>query len=315
MRHRRRGPPAIYVANDTTNSGTVPAFDASGAAATGYTTPGGFSAATGVAVDPVSNTLYVADNANTPTLRTFNATTGAETTPAGFANATGLNGPEGLLLAGGDLLVANESGNNILAFNAATGAPDTGFQQPGGLSAPISLAILGSTLFVANLGSETVAAYNLSSSSAPLFTISVSASGEPYGLAVYGNDLFVAISSNKMVGEYNATTGAVINASFVTGLNVPEGLAILGNRLLVASNNDGTVGAYGIPAVASAGNTPTSTDPDFLAGLTYPNFIAVAPEPGTWTLLVLGGAGLLAGWTLKRCRALRARAQSAVNSY
>jgi len=48
------------------------------------------------------------------------------------------------------------------------------------------------------------------------------------------------------VGEYDATTGAVINASFISGLQdfEPYGLALSGNNLYVANNYGGTVGAY-----------------------------------------------------------------------
>ena len=38
--------------------------------------------------------------------------------------------------------------------------------------------------------------------------------------------LYVGQTGNSSVGEYNATTGAAINANFITGLNEPEGLAV-----------------------------------------------------------------------------------------
>ena len=55
----------------------------------------------------------------------------------------------------------------------------------------------------------------------------------PVGAAIFGNDLFVANNGTNTVGEYNATTGAVINANFVTGVNGSYGLAVLGSQLLV----------------------------------------------------------------------------------
>jgi hypothetical protein len=42
---------------------------------------------------------------------------------------------------------------------------------------------------------------------------------------VSGNNLFVANETGNTVGEYNATTGAAINASFITGLSGSRGLA------------------------------------------------------------------------------------------
>ena len=97
------------------------------------------------------------------------------------------------------------------------------------------------------------------------------------------------------VGEYDATSGAAINANFLTGLDTPAGLAVLGNQLLVALNptsGNGTVGAYGIPATAGAG--PTSANANFITGLISPGPIAVGnvPEPSTWALLAVGAGAL-----------------------
>jgi len=47
-----------------------------------------------------------------------------------------------------------------------------------------------------------------------------------------------------IVGLYDATTGAPINANFITGLNGGIALALSGNNLFVASGNGGTVGEY-----------------------------------------------------------------------
>jgi hypothetical protein len=50
----------------------------------------------------------------------------------------------------------------------------------------------------------------------------------PSSIAISGNDLFVGNNGTDTVGEYNATTGAVINASFITsGLNQPLGIVVL----------------------------------------------------------------------------------------
>jgi hypothetical protein len=42
---------------------------------------------------------------------------------------------------------------------------------------------------------------------------------EPAGLALSGNNLLVANFGKRTVVEYNVTTGAVINANFITGLS------------------------------------------------------------------------------------------------
>jgi PEP-CTERM motif-containing protein len=56
--------------------------------------------------------------------------------------------------------------------------------------------------------------------------------------------LFVGHQGDSIVGEYDATSGAAINASFITGVNRPAGLALLGNNLFVANFGSTTVGEY-----------------------------------------------------------------------
>ncbi|MBV8277015.1 MAG: hypothetical protein JO170_17405 [Verrucomicrobia bacterium] len=52
------------------------------------------------------------------------------------------------------------------------------------------------------------------------------------------------VNNGNAVGEYNATTGAVINANFITGLNKPTGIVLSGDNLFVANFGSGTVGEY-----------------------------------------------------------------------
>jgi hypothetical protein len=58
--------------------------------------------------------------------------------------------------------------------------------------------------------------------------------------------IYVSQYLSGTVGEYDATTGAVINASLVTGVSEPEGLVLSGNTLFVSSGeaNGGSVGTY-----------------------------------------------------------------------
>lgn len=54
--------------------------------------------------------------------------------------------------------------------------------------------------------------------------------------------IFVVNQGNGTIGKY-ATSGAVINASFISGLNSPTGIAASGDFLYVAQEN-GTVRKY-----------------------------------------------------------------------
>jgi hypothetical protein len=61
---------------------------------------------------------------------------------------------------------------------------------------------------------------------------------------VSGNILFVSNASGDTIGEYDATTGAAINANFITGLTEPFGIAVSGNNLFVLNAGNNTIGEY-----------------------------------------------------------------------
>jgi len=82
--------------------------------------------------------------------------------------------------------------------------------------------------------------------------------------------VYVSQVFNGGVGKYNATTGAVINANFVTGLSQPQGLALSGNNLFVATNNNGgTVGEYNA-------TTGATINANFITGLNGPIGLALS---------------------------------------
>ena len=67
------------------------------------------------------NALYASEQ-NSNDLRAFNLTTGAVL--AGFTTITGLNSPEGVVLSGNHLLVANLNGNNTRRVQRDDGGND-----------------------------------------------------------------------------------------------------------------------------------------------------------------------------------------------
>jgi RHS repeat-associated protein len=99
--------------------------------------------------------------------------------------------------------------------------------------------------------------------------------------------LYVAQDGSVSVGEYNATSGAVINANYITismGISYPTALALTGNTLFVANAGANTVGEYDVsnPKMGVAINA------DFIsAGLSWPIGLAIS---GT-NLYVANGNG------------------------
>jgi hypothetical protein len=103
---------------------------------------------------------------------------------------TGLSGPNELVLSGDILFVANQDGS-AGKYDARTGAATTQSFITGTNFEPVGLALSGAN-FITGLG-------------------------YPYQLAVLGDKLFVTDGGAPAVGEYDARTGAVINATFISG--------------------------------------------------------------------------------------------------
>jgi glucose/arabinose dehydrogenase len=196
----------------------------------------------------------------------------------------GLSFPDALALKDNTLFVANGGGNTVGEYDATTGAPInasfiTGLKQPAGL------ALLGNTLFVANSRAGTVGKYDAATTMGVAINASfITGLNGPAGLAVkrHGDErehdegdakrdhdtLFVANSGAGTVGKYDATTGAPINASFITGLNDPVGLALRGDKLFVANSGAGTVGEYDA-------KTGGAINVSFITGLNGPAGLAL----------------------------------------
>src|SRR5271169_2360841 len=81
--------------------------------------------------------------------------------------------------------------------------------------------------------------------------------------------LYVSQVFNGGVGKYNATTGAAINANFITGLSSPKGIALSGNHLFVANFFSNTVGEYNA-------TTGATINANFITGLNGPIGLALS---------------------------------------
>ena len=75
------------------------------------------------------------------------------------------------------------------------------------------------------------------------------------------------------VGTYDATTGAVINAKFITGVNDAGAIMLSGNTLFLANNGlfgtNGEVGTYNA-------TTGAAINANLITGLTFPDAFALS---------------------------------------
>jgi hypothetical protein len=93
---------------------------------------------------------------------------------------------------------------------------------------------------------------------------------EPYGIAFHAGKIFVCSTSSDAIAEYT-DTGKLVNANFITGLEVPFLITILGDTLFVTEAGLGAVGTYNVKtgAVINLG---------FVSGLNDPVGIAVKAQ-------------------------------------
>lgn len=274
----------LYVTNYYGN--TVSAFNAQTAQGVpGFTPPGSLRNPSGIAIS--GSDLYVIGSGNSGggVIREYDLNTGAQNTD--FTSPTNLNEAEGLAASGNALYVANYTNGTVTAYSASDGSALPGFTDPSiNGSEPAGIAVSGTDLFVAGYGSRTIYEYNALTGH---LINSETLSFAPYGLAVSGTDLFVSNYNGGTIDKYDTLDLAAIPYNAPTGLNGPAGLAILGNDLFVANFGGNSVGEYD----ATTGSAIAGFE--YPAGLSGPDFIAVAvPEPDE-TILCGGGILLLAG--------------------
>jgi hypothetical protein len=226
-----------------------------------------------------SGTEILVANEEAGTIGEYDAATG---TAINTSLVPGLVSPGEIAVLGDDLFVA---GNGRIGEYTTSGAlVNAALLTNLGTAFPNGIAVSGGDLFVTREGSVgefTTSGVPINSS---LITVSNPLVADLYGLAVSGNDLFVGFNEfnagagHGKIAEYDATTGAVINANFITGLNQPEGITISGNHLFVVNNADdnseggiltnGTVGEYDLTTGAAINSA-------LIAGLNQPVAVAV----------------------------------------
>jgi WD40 repeat protein len=150
--------------------------------------------------------------------------------------------PIGLALSGEDIFVMTvvQSGTDgtVGKYHEKTGKVINASFITG--LAPGGLGALGDSIFVASYNSSTVGKYSAKTGKL-IYNQSVAF---PYGIAFLGDNLFVGGLTSGTIGKYNAKNGEVIDANFITGLNMPYQIAILDDKLFVVGYGSGTVSEF-----------------------------------------------------------------------
>jgi hypothetical protein len=243
---------------------------------------------------------------------------------------SGLYGPNGIVISGTSLFVANAGGSLLGSVGeySTSGAAIHPMLIPS--ISPAAIALSGSTLFASHNAFIGKYATDGTTITEPLIS---SDSTNFFGLALSGDGtrLYAAGFDDGTIGEYEAATGAPISAALITGLGEPTGITISGEFLYVANSAGGVTGAgsigkyhldgspvdaalvtglsnpqdvaefNGVLYVTDNGRvgeydatTGAAISPNLITGFIYPTGIAVVPEPASWLLCALAAAGLIA---------------------
>ena len=174
------------------------------------------------------------------------------------------------------LFVSSEPTATVGQYDATTGATISTNFIPG-FQHPWSMALSDTALFVAEhqFNTSTIGKFDPVTGTASTNWISPTGVRLPSGLALSGNTLYIADAVSARIGQYDATTGATINANFITGLAGPYGLLVAGNALYVS--NPGTLQVFGkydaTTGAAIAGFNSSSSPGDSYAMALYGNYL------------------------------------------
>jgi PEP-CTERM motif-containing protein len=144
----------------------------------------------------------------------------------------------------GQIFVSNAATGTVGEYTTAGATINASLLS--GLNSPAGIVVSGSNLFVANYDTGTIGKYT--TSGATINANLVTGLNGPLGIALSGGRLFVVNNGSNTIGEYDADTGAVVNASLISGfvgLHSLYAIAASGTDLFVTNlANPGTIGKY-----------------------------------------------------------------------
>ena len=145
---------------------------------------------------------------------------------------TGLDLPQGILLNGNELYIAETDAGKISKINITDSSPII-TEVITGLNDPQGILLNGNDLYIAELGSGKVSKIDISNSS-PISTDVVTGLDQPICLLLNGNDLYITEAGGGKISKINITDNSPIVIDVVTGLNNPNQMELIGNEIYIA---------------------------------------------------------------------------------
>jgi predicted alpha-1,2-mannosidase len=219
---------------------------------------------------PTSYVSNFSDNTVTPV--------DTRTRSAGPAIPVG-GGPDGMVLAGGDLFVANNNSNDVTVIDTTTNAV-IATVPVGSIAAGLAAAPDGKTVWVSNFGDGTVQPIDVATLTAGA-PITVGSQPERLAVSPDGKQLWVANQGSGTVSDIDLATHAVTHTIAVG--SAPFGVALTpdGSRVFVTNG-----GSSSVSVVSTASDSVVAT----IATDAGPQYVAVSPD-GTKAYVADSGAG------------------------
>ncbi|MBV8933831.1 MAG: glycoside hydrolase family 92 protein, partial [Kutzneria sp.] len=177
------------------------------------------------------------------------------------------SGPDGMVVAGGDLFVANNNSNNVTVIDTTTNAVIKTIPV-GSVAADVAATPDGKTVWVTNFGSGTVQPIDVATLTAGT-PVTVGSQPERLAVSPDGSALWVANQGDGTVSDVSLATGTV--AHTITVGPAPFGVAVTPDSRKVFVTNGGS---SSVSVIDAATDTVTATVP-VASG---PQYVQISPN-------------------------------------
>ncbi|NRB84887.1 MAG: T9SS type A sorting domain-containing protein [Winogradskyella sp.] len=144
---------------------------------------------------------------------------------------TGLSFPQGIVLNGNDLYIAENNGNKISKIDITDATPTT-IDVVTGLNGPRQLLLNGNDLYIAEYNGNKISKIDITDAT-PTTTDVVTVS-RPGSIMLVGNEMYIADAFAGKVSRIDITDTTPTTTDVVTGLDVPAGIALKDNILYIS---------------------------------------------------------------------------------
>jgi predicted alpha-1,2-mannosidase len=191
------------------------------------------------------------------------------------------SGPDGMIVAGGDLFVANNNSNNVTVIDTVTNAVIKTIPV-GSVAADVAATPDGKTVWVTNFGDGTVQPIDVATLTAGS-PVTVGSQPERLAVSPDGSQLWVANQGSGTVSDVSLATGTVTHT--ITVGAAPFGVAVTPDSSQVYVTNGGSNSVSVIDAATDSVSSTVATGSD-------PQYVQISPDGSVAYVADFGGGGV-----------------------